>query len=93
MNTRMCTVDGVSASLPPQVWGVSPKGLPVIRVERLTSDVLSEAIMQALREPAYKAAAMRIQQQMALRPGLEAAVKLLEDLGSSFEPLRPANAQ
>ena len=48
--------------------------------------------MQALSEPAYKAAAMRIQQQMAQRPGLDAAVKLLENLGSSFEPLRPADA-
>ena len=92
MNTRMCMIDGVSAGLPPQVWGVSPKGLPVIRAERLSSDTLSEVIMQALREPAYKTAAMRIQQQMAQRPGLDAAVKLLENLGSSFEPLRPANA-
>jgi len=93
MNTRMCLIDGVCASLPSQVWGVSPKGLPIIRVERLTADTLSEVIMQALNEPAYKAAAMRIQQQMAQRPGLDAAVKLLETLGSSFEQLCPANAE
>lgn len=87
MNTRMCMIDGVTASLPPEVWGISPKGLPVIRAERLTSDSLSDAILQALHDPAYKAAAVGIQQTMAQRPGPKAAVKLLEELASSFKLL------
>lgn len=84
MNTRMCMVDGVTASLPPDVWGISPKGLPVVRAERLTADGLSNVILQALYDPAYKAAAARIQQNMAQRPGPKAAVKLLENLVLSF---------
>jgi UDP:flavonoid glycosyltransferase YjiC (YdhE family) len=86
MNTRMCMVDGVAASLPPEVWGISPKGLPVIRAERLTSEGLSHAILQALHDPTYKAAALRIRKKMDQRPGLTAAVKLLEELASSFGP-------
>lgn len=85
MNTRMCMADGVAASLPPEVWGISPKGLPVIRAEKLTSKTLSDVILQALHDPAYKAAAVRIQQKMALRPGPRAAVKLLEELVSRLE--------
>jgi len=83
MNTRMCMIDGVTASLPPEVWGISPKGLPVIRAERLTSDILADVILQALHDPAYKAAAVRIQQTMTQRPGPKAAVKLLEELARS----------
>lgn len=84
MNTRMCMVDGVAAGLPPQFWGISPKGLPVIRAERLTSEGLSHSILHALHEPTYKAAALRIKQKMDQRPGPMAAVKLLEELASSF---------
>ena len=91
MNTRMCMIDGVCASFPPEVWGVSPKGLPVIRAERLTSGLLSDVILQALHDPSYKAAAARIQREMAQRPGLKAAVKLLENLGSRRETSRPEN--
>ncbi len=80
MNTRMCMIDGVAASLPADLWGISPKGLPVIRAERLTSDNLSDAILQALHDPTYKAAAVKTQHNMAQRPGPRAAVKLLEEL-------------
>lgn len=84
MNTRMCLIDGVTMSLPPEVWGISPKGLPVIMAERLTSDSLAEIILEMLRDPAYKAAAMKIQRAMSQRPGPKAAVKLLEQLAHSY---------
>lgn len=82
MNTQMCLVDGVAPDLPPQVWGLSPKGLPIIRGEKLTPAIIGDAAMLALTDPAYRAAARRVQRQLADRPGLERAVRLLEQVGA-----------
>ena len=78
MNTQMCLVTGVTPELPPGVWGLSPKGLPIIRAEKVTVGIIRDAAMAALREPAYRDAAGRMQQQLADRPGLDAAVQILE---------------
>lgn len=80
MNTQMCLVNGVAPELPPQVWGLSPKGLPIIRADTLTPAIIGDAAMQALRDPNYRAAARRMQQQLADRPGVDQAVGLLEQV-------------
>ncbi|HWI87537.1 MAG TPA: glycosyltransferase [Sphingomonas sp.] len=80
MNTQMCFASGVSPDLPPEVWGLSPKGLPIIRAERLTPAILCDAAMQALHDPDYRNAARRMQKQLAERTGLVEAVSLLEQL-------------
>lgn len=93
MNTRMCVIDGVTATLPRDVWGISPKGLPVIRAERLNSNNLAQVILQALLDPSYKAAAVRIQKEMAERRDLTFAVKLLDQLACSRSAQGPSEAE
>ena len=78
MNTQMCLSSGVTPELPPAMWGLSPKGLPVIGAEKLTPDVIRDAAMQALRDPTYRDAARRMQIQLAERAGVGEAVSLLE---------------
>lgn len=78
MNTQMCLSTGVMPELPPQVWGLSPKGLPVILPERLTADVIRDAALQALNDPAFRAAARRQQEELSRRASLADAIRLLE---------------
>lgn len=80
MNMQMCLSGGVTPCLPSEVWGLSPKGLPVIRAEKLTPDILRDAIMRALENPSYRKAAQRVRAELAARPGLGEAVRLLEGL-------------
>jgi hypothetical protein len=86
MNTQMCLCDGVTPDLPPEVWGLSPKGLPIIRPEKLTPAIICDAAMRALEDPAYRHAAGRVQSQLAERADLDHAVALLEGLGCQKEP-------
>jgi len=78
MNTQMCLSNGVTPELPPEVWGLSPKGLPVIRAERLTPAIIRDAAMHALNQPAYREAARRMQNELMERTSLDQAVTLLE---------------
>ncbi len=80
MNTQMCLLNGVTPDLPPEVWGLSPRGFPVIRPEKLTPALLHDAAMQALTDPAYREAARAMRDQLAERPGVEEAVRLLEEV-------------
>jgi UDP:flavonoid glycosyltransferase YjiC (YdhE family) len=86
MNTQMCLCNGVTPDLPPQVWGLSPKGLPIIRPEKLTPAIIRDSVMQALEGPAYRDAARRIQKQLTDRPELDHAVSLLEGVAGKKEP-------
>lgn len=80
MNTQMCCFNRVTPDLPASVWGLSPKGLPIVRAEKLTPEILAEATMTALRDPAYRGAAKAMQQELAARPGPSEAVRLLEQV-------------
>jgi UDP:flavonoid glycosyltransferase YjiC (YdhE family) len=80
MNTQMCLSDGVTPELPAEVWGLSPKGLPIIRAEKLTPAIIADAAMRVLGDPSYRAAAKAIQDRLAERLDMEAAVGLLEGL-------------
>jgi len=83
MNTQMSLSNGVTAELPPEVWGLSPKGLPVIRADMLTPEIIRDAAMHTLRNPQYRNVARRMQRILAERPGLDTAVKLLENVVSA----------
>ncbi len=78
MNAQMCLSTGVAPELPARVWGLSPKGLPVIRPEQLTPVHIRDAAMRALGDPSYRAAARKIQAELSERPGPDEAVALLE---------------
>jgi UDP:flavonoid glycosyltransferase YjiC (YdhE family) len=78
MNTQMCLSSGVTPDLPSEVWGLSPKGLPIIRAERLTPAIIRDAAMRALQDPAYRDSARRMQSELAARQSLDEAVSLLE---------------
>ena len=78
MNTQMCLSNGVTPQLPPEIWGLSPKGLPVVRAEKITPAIISDAAMQALREPSYREAARRMQNELMERRSLQQAVTLIE---------------
>jgi UDP:flavonoid glycosyltransferase YjiC (YdhE family) len=78
MNTQMCLSSGLTPDLPSEVWGLSPKGLPIIRAERLTPAIIRDAAMQALQDPAYRTAARNMQRELAERESLAQAVNLLE---------------
>jgi MGT family glycosyltransferase len=78
MNTQMCLSTGVTPELPSPAWGISPKGLPVVRPEKLTPFILRQAVIQALEDPTYRAAARRMQAELAARPGPQEGVALLE---------------
>ena len=80
MNTQMCLSTGVTPDLPAEVWGLSPKGLPVIRPQRLTPRIICEVAMHALRDPAYRNAARRIQNELSARSSFEQAVRLIEEV-------------
>jgi UDP:flavonoid glycosyltransferase YjiC (YdhE family) len=80
MNTQMCLSDGVTPELPAEVWGLSPKGLPIIRAEKLTPAIIADAAMRVLEDPSYRKAAQAIQDRLAERPDMDAAVRLLEQL-------------
>lgn len=80
MNTQMCRFSGVTPELPRSVWGLSPKGLPIVRAEKLTPGILTEAAMTALSNPAYRAAARAMQLELAARPGPKEAVRLLQQV-------------
>jgi len=82
MNTQMCLSSGVMPDLPSEVWGLSPKGLPIIRAERLTPAIIRDAAMQALQDPTYRTAARNMQRELAERESLEQAVNLLECVAS-----------
>lgn len=97
MNTQMCIMGGVAPDLPPEVWGLSPKGLPIIRPDKLMPAVIRDTAMQVLQDPAYRAAAVRMRDELARRPSLHEAVSLLEPIadrrrfaaaGASSEPSR-----
>lgn len=78
MNTQMCLANGVTPEMPADVWGITPMGLPFIRPDRLTPRIIADAAMEVLRNPAYREAARRMQRQLAERPGLDEAVRLIE---------------
>ncbi len=80
MNTQMCLSTGVAPDLPAAVWGLSPKGLPVIRPERLTPAIIREAAMKALHDPEYRNCAHAIRNELSKRPGFQQAVRLLEQV-------------
>lgn len=80
MNTQMCQSIGVTPSLPAEVWGLSPKGMPVIRPDRLTPQIIRDAVLHGLQDPACREAARRTQQELAGRRPLEDAVRMLEVL-------------
>jgi UDP:flavonoid glycosyltransferase YjiC (YdhE family) len=80
MNTQMCLSDGVTPELPPEVWGLSPKGLPIILADKLTPAILADAAMRALEDPAFTKAAKAIRDRLAERTDMDAAVGLLERL-------------
>lgn len=82
MNMQMCLSSGVVPDLPRKVWGLSPKGLPIIRPEKLTPEIIRDAAMQALHDPKYRIAAMRIGSELAERESLDDAVGLLERIGT-----------
>lgn len=86
MNTQMCLLSGVTPDLPPDVWGLSPKGLPIVRAEKLTPQIICDTAMQALQNPAYRCAARRMQSELAERPSLDKAVSLLEDVATLVRP-------
>lgn len=89
MNNQMCLASGVAPELPGEIWGISPKGLPVIRPDKLTPAIIRDAVMTALRQPHYREAARKVQRELANRPGLPTAVRLLEEMA---RPNRPAAA-
>jgi len=80
MNTQMCLSSGVAPELQSSVWGLSPKGLPVIRPEKLTPEIIREAAMKALHDPSYRNAARRLQRELADRLSPDEAVGLLEQI-------------
>ena len=80
MNTQMCLSSGVTPELPPEVWGISPKGLPIVRAEKLTPAIIAEAAMRALQDPRYREAAQRMRSELQQRPGCGEAVRLLEQV-------------
>jgi len=82
MNTQMCLSSGVTPELQPSVWGLSPKGLPVIRPEKLTPEIIRAAAMKALHDPSYRNAARRLQRELADRLSPDDAVGLLEQIAS-----------
>jgi len=83
MNTQMCLSIGVCAELSPEVWGLSPKGMPVIQADRLTPEILREAILRGLRDASIRSAAQRVKQELQDRLPLAEAVKLLERTAAS----------
>lgn len=80
MNNQMCLASGVAPELPAQIWGISPKGLPVIQPEKLTPAIIREAVMTALSQPQYRESARKLQRELADRPSLATAVRLLEEM-------------
>ena len=78
MNTQMCLASGVAPELPPEICGLSPKGLPVVRPERVTPQIIREMAMQALQDPKYAAAARSLRDELSSREGMGIAVGLLE---------------
>ncbi len=80
MNTQMCLANGVTPELPAEVWGLSPKGLPIIRAEKLTPAMIRDAAMQALQHPGFRSAARKMQKELSQRSGLDVAVRLLEQV-------------
>jgi UDP:flavonoid glycosyltransferase YjiC (YdhE family) len=88
MNTQMCVSGGVTPEMPHSVWGISPKGLPIIRAERLTAEIISGAAMEAIENPAYRQAARRIQRELSDRLSCEKSVTLLEFLADNHNENR-----
>jgi UDP:flavonoid glycosyltransferase YjiC (YdhE family) len=82
MNTQMCLSTGVAPELPPEVWGLSPKGLPIVRPDKLTPAIIRETVKQALEDPSYRSAARRMQIELAQRRGFTEAVTLLEQVAA-----------
>lgn len=83
MNMQMCLSSGVVPDLPRQVWGLSPKGLPVIRPEKLTPAIIRNAALQALQDPKYQNAAVKMRSELEQRETLNQAVALLEQIGAN----------
>jgi UDP:flavonoid glycosyltransferase YjiC (YdhE family) len=77
---QMCYVNGVAQALPAEAWRLNAKGLPIVRPERLTPEMIRIAAKRALQDSAYRDAARTLQAQLLALPGLEAAVSLLEQL-------------
>lgn len=82
MNMQMCLSSGVVPDLPPEVWGLSPKGLPIVRPEKLTPAIIRNAAMQALHDPKYQIAATMMRSELARRESLDEAVLLLERIAT-----------
>ena len=65
----------------------------VLHAFRATPDSVADAVTTALDDPAFRVAAERIRDEIAVLPGAEAAGPLLEELphkGASLPPMRPA---
>lgn len=80
MNTQMCLSSGVAPDLEPAAWGLSPKGLPVVRADRLSPAIIRDAVMRVLRDPSYRAAALRMQSELAGRLSPDQAARILENV-------------
>ena len=86
MNNQMCLASGVAPELPGEVWGISPKGLPVIQPEKLTPAIISDAVIITLRERQYREAARKLQRELTDRADLPTAVRLLEEMAAASRP-------
>ena len=87
---QTCFLNGVAPDLPAEAWRMSAKGLPIVRPDRLTPSMIREAARQALRDPSYRAAAHGLQAELAALPGLDEAVRRLEQLGRTAPHAPPA---
>lgn len=84
---QMCFRNGLAPNLPAEAWRLSAKGLPIVRPERLTPATIRAAAHAALEDSSYRAAARALQAELAALPGLDQAVRLLERLAASRDPI------
>ncbi|WP_445192737.1 glycosyltransferase [Sphingomonas sp. Tas61C01] len=74
---QSCLINGVAPDLPAAAWRISAKGLPIIRPDHLTPDMIRQATTQVLLDPRFRQAAAAARDEIAVLPGLSHAVDLL----------------
>jgi MGT family glycosyltransferase len=84
---QLCLAHGAAVPLPPQIFQLTPDGLPIVVPDRLTPEDVREAVRAVLTQPAYRDHARRLQAEIAALPAFEQGVRLLERLARSKTPL------
>ncbi len=77
---QMCAAEGIAAGLPAPALRLSARGLPIVRPERLTPELIRQAVFKVLEDERYATNARRFRGELAALAEPREAVERIEQV-------------